>query len=67
LDSEKIIIGGIPKVLFDEMKNHILKEINTRKVVKTMPDFDLIFDDESYENIISGATESVYYKWSPQI
>ena len=67
LDSEKIIIGGIPKVLFDELKVPALKEINDRKVVRSMPDFKLIFDDESYEHIISGATEAVFDKWCPNI
>ena len=54
-------------MLFDEIKAIALQEINTRKIVKTMPDFDLEIDSESYENIIRGATEAVFRNWCPQI
>ena len=67
LDSERIIIGGIPQELFNELESYVNNEVNTRKIVKTMPDFRIEFDDASYENIICGATEAVFNNWSPQI
>lgn len=67
LDSQKVIIGGVPQELYSAMSDDVLREINIRKIVHSMDDFELFFDDESYENIILGATEVVFDKWYPNI
>lgn len=62
---KEIIIGGISREIFDLMKSEIQKMVNARRIVSSMGEYDLLFDDNYEANIKKGTSEMVYQKWVP--
>jgi predicted NBD/HSP70 family sugar kinase len=64
---KKIIIGGISRELFDLMKPEIRKMVNSRRIVASMGEYDLLFDGDYEASIKKGTSETVYQQWVPAV
>lgn len=59
----KVVIGGLPKELYQTMKPILEQEINSRKPFE--PYIDVCHDDQCYDTIARGAAEMLYSQWYP--
>ena len=67
LDPEQVVLGGIPKNLFQYMQETILRVNRARRVVQGAPDTTMLMDENCIQTVIEGAAEMGYARWVPEV